>query len=138
MCSSADARSRLCSKQYPPRRLATSFRSRSGLLQRDRDAAVGVEVLERDRRRVRPVDRLPGRLVRRVQANPAEIRVEIEHQANGTEAQTVRPVPGAVNTTCVPDGYLTDGTWPAGWNAIVYTPPCADSNRDTCLASSTL
>jgi hypothetical protein len=33
---------------------------------------------------VRPVDRLPGRLVRRVQADPADVRVEIEHQANGT------------------------------------------------------
>jgi hypothetical protein len=53
-----------------------------GLLQRDGDAAVGVEVLERDRRRVRPVDRLPGRLIRRVQADPAEVRVEIEHRAN--------------------------------------------------------
>ena len=30
-----------------------------GLLQRDRDAAVGVKVLERDLCRVRPVDRLP-------------------------------------------------------------------------------
>jgi hypothetical protein len=29
MCSSADARSRLCSKQYPPRRRAASFHSRS-------------------------------------------------------------------------------------------------------------
>jgi hypothetical protein len=63
-----------------------------GLLQRDRDSAVGVEVLERDRRRVRPVDRLPGRLIRRVQADPAKVRVGIEHQANGTEAQTVRMV----------------------------------------------
>src|SRR5262249_34476108 len=60
-----------------------------GLLQRDRDAAVGVEVLERDRRRVCPVDRLPGRLIRRVQADPAEVRVGIEHQANGTDLPSV-------------------------------------------------
>jgi hypothetical protein len=58
-----------------------------GLLQRDRDAAVGVEVLERDRRRVRPRDRWPGRFAGRVQADPAEIRVEIDHQANGTDRQ---------------------------------------------------
>ena len=32
----------------------------SGLLQRDRDAAVRVEVLERDRRRVSAMDGLPG------------------------------------------------------------------------------
>jgi hypothetical protein len=51
-----------------------------GLVQRDREAAVRVEVLERDPRGVRPVDRRPGRLVRRVQADPAEIGVEVKHQ----------------------------------------------------------
>jgi hypothetical protein len=51
-----------------------------GLLQGDRDAAVGVEVLERNPRRVRAVNCLPGRFVRRVQADPAEVSVEVEHQ----------------------------------------------------------
>jgi len=60
-----------------------------GLLERNRNAAVGVEVLERDRRGVGPVDRRPGRPVRLIQADPVEIRFEVEHQADRTVAQTV-------------------------------------------------
>jgi hypothetical protein len=38
---------------------------------------------------VSPVDRLPGRLVRLIQADPVDIRFEVEHQADRTVAQTV-------------------------------------------------
>jgi hypothetical protein len=33
---------------------------------------------------MRPVDRLPGRLAGRIQADPAKVRIEVEHQADRT------------------------------------------------------
>ena len=57
------------------------------LPQRDRDASVGVEVLERDRPCARLVDRLPGRVARRVQPDTAKVCVEVEHPANRNVAR---------------------------------------------------
>ena len=60
-----------------------------------------VELGRADRGRgVRPVDGLPGRLVRRVQADPAEVRVEVEHKADGTDTQmpSMRPTNSSIVT----------------------------------------
>src|SRR5438270_757624 len=46
--------------------------------QRDRDASMRVEVLERDRGRVGPVDL--GEAGTAAQADPLEVRVEVEHR----------------------------------------------------------
>ena len=50
------------------------------LLERDRDALVGIEILERDRGGVRAVDRLPGRRIGPPETDPLQVGVEVEHR----------------------------------------------------------